>query len=566
MELGPLSGAIDLVLATAKLSEYEGIVYSIGPFGARVGFAFQQERALNLVHALFDAKKIVPKHRVLIVGGGLAGLTAKLALHGMGVGNVFLYEALDELVKSQHDARHRMVHPCYNNWPLAERFSPTSDLPFLNWFAANAAEVVGFLRGRWETLYSRNLSQIFQGKLTELKLTSNRKQVVASLEIPLAKPDGTIEIKIENQIFDRAIFATGVGLERDLGHSFAKSYWTPDEINTLRENNSDTRQVYVSGIGDGGLMDLVRLAFRNPKDGSDLAIETVSRLRHTKYLIPRETLDDKSFQRSPIEEMIWALEKEACDLLPETSTPTAYAGTAVENRVAELLQQGYKRAIEILPLEASEFLERHVHPIVTTDRLHLVGKLVAPFTYATAPINKLLVAYLLRKKPEIYLRGRVDVKKNEIVAHEGTRSSLAPHVVVIRHGGQPPVYEFSKQFEKQNRALYRDLADLLDVGRPPASIFSNLRNLVAQSPTAKHVVKYRTELAEAFSAAKGVNLKIAPRFRKAAIDEFWFEFDPGDSTKTARISGLLGGFPHEIFGVPLIARTALDAELGLGST
>ena len=272
---------IAAILGAARIDEYEGKVFSIGPFGIRVGFAYQQERALNLVYCLVKDGRVSPTHRVLIVGGGLAGVTAKIALHGMGVRDAWLFEKRDDLFKMQHGAQHRNIHPCYNNWPIADYFSPTSNFPFLNWFSSSAASVVDFLNKRWLEIYSPRLTRVRTGHfLKSLDLTSEdpaTQRVKATFE--------RADASEFSMVFDRAILATGFGNESDLEHSSIPSYWTPDIVDVVREDEQNKSKIYVSGIGDGGLMDFIRMGFRRDPD-CDLALETISHLRHSRYADP----------------------------------------------------------------------------------------------------------------------------------------------------------------------------------------------------------------------------------------------------------------------------------------
>jgi hypothetical protein len=552
----------DPVLAPAKIDEFDSKVFSIGPFGVRVGFTFQQERALNLVHALARDGFITPASRILIAGGGLAGLTAKLALHGMGFGDIWLFEARDDIVKSQHAAMHRMLHPCYNSWPLANHFSPTSNLPFLNWYATSAAEVVSFLRTRWTDLYSKKLSDVRPGYvLTKLELTPGGDAPVQRvLAHVMKKSDESID-KIE---FDLAILATGFGTEKDLEYSAVADYWTPDKIDKLREDEDEKRKIFVSGIGDGGLMDFARLSFKNVEE-SDLAVETISRLRHTKYDLPRRLLGDDRFERSPVEIRIREVEISALKLLPLNAEAKADFGTSLENRIARILRDGYKSVIDMLPREAREFLDGRVHSKLISGQLRLIGKLEAPFTCATASINKILIAYLLSRQPNFYQQGYFDTKTTELVTPSG-RSSLASDIVILRHGGQPPAYEIASNFKEQNRSLNRALADLANVKCPDYGVYTNLREFVSTSTTSSESVNYRGRLAQAFASIKRVNISLSQRVVRGHSPAFWFEFDPTCIANRTQLRGRLGGFPHEIFGVALMAKDPQDADCALGGT
>ena len=547
------------VLAAANVEKFKGTVYSVGPFGFRVGFAFQQERALNLIYALHHTETIKRRHKIMIAGGGLAGITAKIALHGLGYGNVMLYEERDNVFKAQQGAIHRPLHPSYNNWPIADHFSPTSNLPFMNWFAGSAAEVVAFIEDRWKTLYSRSLSIIRRGVIKHLKLAPGAEDESRRVRATVQKDGAEV-----TEDFDIVILATGFGVERDLDHSSVGSYWSPDGIVGFREEERETRQVFISGIGDGGLMDFARLGFRDAVK-SDLAIETISRLRHSKFAGPRISLDQKH-ESSPVEDEIRDVEKRAQTLLPESAERPVKFGTKIENEIARCLRSGYAGVLQNLPSEAIEFLEQKLHPtMIGSNRLRLVGKLEAPFTCATAPINKLLVAYLLSKNPESYVRGYIDIASDELVRFDGSREPLGSSFKVLRHGGRPPAFVISKEFAKQNRSLNKSLANLTTAGRPDAELCAHLQHIVSSDQRSLKYREYRTELARAFSS-RCMDLSLSPRVGAGTGEvPFWFEFDV-EAVKKVGIKeaiGRLGGFPHELFGVKLLAVQPGDADSGL---
>jgi len=538
-----------LAAGCVEVTKFEGKVFSIGPFGFRVGFAFQQERALNLVYALHHTVTIKRNSAIMIAGGGLAGLTAKMALHGLGYGNVTLYEAREGSLRAQQQALHRLLHPSYNSWPMVPSFSATSALPFLNWHSGSAADVVKFINERWEEVYKRKLPVVRHGSVTKLDPVRGRQKKVERVR-------ATIEVNglKENKEFDYVILATGFGSERDLDHSMVDGYWDPDTIGIVAADEKDTRRVYVSGIGDGGLMDFVRFGF---EDGalSDIAIETISRLRNSIYDGPRTSLD-QSYVPSSIEDEIRELETHASALLPLSAEGQTKFGTRTENKIARVLRDGYLKILEdYLPSEAADFLNRRLRKtLVSSNRLHLVGKLEAPFTCATAPINKLLAAYLLSKNPKMYVRGKIDTGSRKLVRKDGSEEPLEDSFLVLRHGGRPPAYKISKSFAKQNRNLNLALANLTSVERSNEEICGNLQDVVSVDPWSQKFRDYRGELAKMF--ALSINVPISERVGVSAEDEpFWFEFNPGkiskDGTKT--IVGKLGGFPHEIFGIKLLA-------------
>ena len=549
------------VLAAAKIEELREKAYSVGPFGIRVGFAYQQERALNLAYALVKSGKIAPSHKVLVAGGGLAGATVRMALKGMGIGDVSLYEARDSILTEQHAAEHRAVHPCYNNWPLANYFSPTSNFPFLNWFSANAATVVSFLSRRWDEIYFRDLTSVKTGYVLKGMELEDKDDPDSRIEATFENPNKTRE----TLFFDRAVLALGFGVEKDLNYSFIGSYWSPDNLDVVREDKNDNRRIVVSGIGDGGLMDFVRLSFRRDPE-RDLAIEAISYLRHSSYFQPRTSLLESAHRPSYIETRIREIETQAGQYLTEAPFPRHDFGCKAENEIATTLEEGYLSIVAELPNACERFLKSRVHPTIRDDdRLQLVGRLVAPFTLATAPINKLLVAYLLKQNPKLYLQGYVDVKSSPsvLVRPDKSRETLDDRRLILRHGASPPAFEISKSFEKQNRALSRTLSNLVEHARSDEELCVGVPGM-SMKPAEPAYREYRIKLAKAF-ARICCGMHVTSRYnRSRRTDPFYFLLKYESFADLEEMARKFGGFPHELFGVKLLASQLQDADLGFG--
>ena len=118
-------------------------VFCIGPYGNRISFASQQQRALSLVWALHvlsiltehstqmssNASSQSTKH-IGVVGGGLAGLTAAAAFITKGHRCTIFEKNKVILPNLNNGTRH--IHPTINFWPLEPR-APATNFPFLNW-------------------------------------------------------------------------------------------------------------------------------------------------------------------------------------------------------------------------------------------------------------------------------------------------------------------------------------------------------------------------------------------------------------------------------------------------
>lgn len=567
----------EIILAAAQVDEYEKLVYSVGPFGLRVGFAFQQKRALNIVASMKIDGQLENNPRIAIIGGGIAGITAYLALHALGVNKTKLYEINSDVVRIQHDAAHRPIHPCYNNWPMVNFFNPTTNFPFFNWFADNAKNVADSLLARWKGHYATTLPHIMvQHKVEKMELVNDSKEI--RLYLKKKNPGGKNWISIDNQDFNLIIIATGFGKESELEISRSDSYWTPDQLNTLREDDG-IKNIYVSGIGDGGLIDCIRGCFREI-DNTNLMIELISHLRHKKYHKPRESIEDPSedpdFEQSPIEADIRRIEKRAIGMLPKRAPVSQEDfGSSTENEISEFLHEEYQKIIKTLPQGAKDLLSDRKSQHY--KKVTLIGKFSHPFSCNTAPINKLIIAYILSEYPDLYVRGYIKIikQKPHLITFAGENKSLASDPLIIRHGANPPVYTFSKSFKENNLTLLNSVANFASGDKLENGLWNDMddfcehiQNVAEHKPKERSYFEFRQKLAMKFGV-KYLCVEITPNGEQTSEEKpAHFEFNPNRS-EFRDLKDMphrqMGGFPHEIFGVKLIARRPEKVKPALGT-
>src|SRR4051794_6954600 len=118
------------ILAQAAVPNFPS-VFVIGYEAPQVTVYSQQLRALNLIWALSQRKKLEAAE-IVIVGGGIAGVTAAVAaiLHGA---RVTLLEQHDELLHLQRGCHTRYLHPRIFEWPAGTARRAGAELPILNW-------------------------------------------------------------------------------------------------------------------------------------------------------------------------------------------------------------------------------------------------------------------------------------------------------------------------------------------------------------------------------------------------------------------------------------------------
>jgi len=257
-------------------------VFALGNFARQVTFASQQTRAFNLITALFETNRLKSGSCVAVVGAGVGGLSAVAAALENQC-SVDLYEQASQPCPMQRGNDIRFIHPNILRWPDKECEKNETDFPFLNWTAANVRGVVRQIDLQWQVIQTNpRLRQNFNYKVSRLYvspskaalqrpwLSANRvidggPETASGMPLPRharsnqqrhQEPPGYIECA-----YDCIILAVGFGDERALSGVPFLSYWENDSLH--QEAGRERRSILVSGCGDGGLIDALRLRLRN---------------------------------------------------------------------------------------------------------------------------------------------------------------------------------------------------------------------------------------------------------------------------------------------------------------
>lgn len=246
-------------------------VFALGNFARQVTFASQQARAFNLIWALFRTNRLAEGQRVAVVGAGLAGMTAVAAALAKGC-EVHLYEQASQPCPLQRGNDIRFIHPNILRWPEEGSETASTDFPFLNWTAANVRGVIKQIDLQWKqhVVNNRRLRQFFNYKINRLYVSPSKSgpqkpwlsanRVVdgdaAGDEAGNGVNAGYVEFT-----YDCVILAVGFGEERAVVGVPFLSYWENDSLH--QETGRGRRSILVSGCGDGGLIDALRLRLRN---------------------------------------------------------------------------------------------------------------------------------------------------------------------------------------------------------------------------------------------------------------------------------------------------------------
>lgn len=240
----------DEIIAEALVPDTHS-VFVLGSFEQRVTVYAQQVRALNLVDAILSRGLLQETGSVAIVGGGAAGITAAVALARAAprLKALDLFESRSSALELQHHSS-RYLHPHFYDWPNVGSDNPDAGLPLMNWTAGPAGAVAATLRAKFDEARRSSILS-FQPDLGVTGLRPSTTSTVRVL-VPGASPLG--------KIYDVVILAIGFGLEAFLDGD-TPSYWLPSQMSAALLTPQPAPLVFVSGNGDGGLVDFLMAAF-----------------------------------------------------------------------------------------------------------------------------------------------------------------------------------------------------------------------------------------------------------------------------------------------------------------
>jgi hypothetical protein len=232
-------------------------VFVLGCFDRRVTAYSQQVRALNLVFSLHHEKLLSEATRVAVIGGGIAGLTAAAAAIHLKC-DVTLLEARSTLLSIQSGNVTRWLHPHIYEWPLAGAEDPNAGLPMLNWHAGSAGDVAEQIESAWWAICKTNADRI----QVHLHAFAEVQGQPSAPTVRWNVAEGGFAVRE----FDVVFVAAGFGIETSAFEGVAvKSYWRNDDLDQPELEPPSGKKVHflVSGRGDGGLVDLLRVRLTN---------------------------------------------------------------------------------------------------------------------------------------------------------------------------------------------------------------------------------------------------------------------------------------------------------------
>jgi hypothetical protein len=370
------------------------------------------------VGALLQLGNISKETEIAVVGAGIAGLTAFVALSLMGA-KVTLYEKEAAVLTLQSGTTHRYIHPSVNFWP-DEDANRTTDFPFFDWYSSICSTVISTFLLQWEGDPMANPHRRDPLQDPVLK-DSTERDPVFDCELKFSRYDKVTKKvhlidnrpnrNVKRVEADLVLVAIGFGVEDDLEDTSQRPYWDKDLINYYY--TSGGHNIIVSGAGDGGLMDCLRLVYQGFKSG-DLALDLIRALETGQYAV---------------RDNIKKIEAEA---LAEPDP----------NIRAQRLQDEYYKMFEdggSLNKSARQLLDAALVRPTSQKRpnqISLVGQFAAPFELGAAPINRLMFAYALKAGAVAFVRGKITRPGDTFLLDEGGGAHPVEKdaIVIVRHG------------------------------------------------------------------------------------------------------------------------------------
>jgi hypothetical protein len=420
---------IDRILAEASVAG-ESEIFAVNCFSRRnISLVEQQLRAVNLAWAI--RSRYEPKAlRIAVIGAGMAGLTAALALRIGSAHAVSVFERHHTPLLPLFRVSNRYVHPHFNHLPADDyRWSTKkrSELPLLNWKADYAQIVAGRFLHNWRT-YCEVWNIDLHRNVT---VTADQ---VRKKSIPCIGHRPHDEMK-----FDLVVLATGLGEETrpdNLTFPHEYSYWQSGHPSTYARRHPDRRErILISGCGDSGIVEACHYAIQDfTQDAATRLMPFHENAPHIDEMVEgflsSRCLDWIFYDEGPID---WYLKRRNDESLrraddapiydhldrhfkdtPDDLVEAKFWDTYDHARINELLAladeidagSAWHFFVETLQFDAG----RHFAGLRLRDDFDVVmnGLLSRPFTNAASPKNQFVLAHLIRAGRISYIKGRID--------------------------------------------------------------------------------------------------------------------------------------------------------------
>jgi hypothetical protein len=396
---------------------YEGLtphersaVFALGNFGHQVTFSAQQTRAFNLIWGLFETGRLKPGDHVAVVGAGLAGLSAAVAALNKDC-QVDLFEQASQPCALQRGNDIRFIHPNILRWPEVGSENEQTAFPYLNWTAATVRAVIRQVAVQWDALTAdpgmTKLRQHLNYQVAAVE-GGERPWLMAN-RLVTGQPAALVPGHLTRS-YQAIVLAVGFGQERHVLGVPALSYWENDNLHQEMTWWRGPRSVLVSGCGDGGLIDALRLRVRN--------------FDHAEFV---RLFTQKA---APLTNQLLEIDREL-------------RGRADALDLGRQFEERYDALAEQVPAAVVEYFTSRSRP---DTRVTLNAPDPHPLTFRASLLNRFAV-YLATKYAELHYRsGRVVVDRtpDERYRVAFRVKDREAHLevfdrVIIRHGPDPAI-------------------------------------------------------------------------------------------------------------------------------
>lgn len=376
--------------------------YIIGIFQQGITIYNQQVRAFNIFYALHHLNLINEDSRICIIGGGIAGVTFAAAALNAKL-KVTLLEKGEVLIPFQSESKQRPIHPHIYDYPKPGSENPNAGLPILDWDAAHADEVREKILKQFkdiEQIYEDrklNFHNHYHEHLSVKPITSIKyNEKINKYMIKGALEDSAIECDI-------IIYAIGFGIEK-AEHKFDISYWqcTPFHQEITAFPNS---KYILSGVGDGGLMDLI-----------------MGCIRQFDYDNLLKTIDGDKKGAELKKRLLSIREDFLLELENRKSEGKIVDPDFIYKRYEQILPQHYKHILAGLDRRENSFILHGLVPFKDIFNIDKVSMLNGFLTYLMAKdIYKHGIGHYNQKKQTFTIEGyKEDHKEYKKVSRYGT--------------------------------------------------------------------------------------------------------------------------------------------------
>lgn len=422
---------LELIRRTSTISGCDSI-YSLAPRGHRVGFYFQQRRATLLARALKDRLgEKLDSARIAVIGAGITGVSFFTSLINFGAKNVFLYESSDEFFRTGAKASHRLVHPNYNRWPMLGSMDIFTSLPVLNWWAGTGEQVTGQLKKMVNEYYDNQMKNRFKPGYRCLKLTQRGPEWRYPVLVKFNCNKRTTE-----EEFDLAVLSVGFGDEACKAWGL-EDYWTAERVPL--DTDTHEREARIFGTGDGALIDALRCCAKKPNDAWEIPLGLIARLRDEAALVLQEDKGGAKLEPRILKFSRWEIDIQRHEESIRSASwqMVKQSDKQVEERYITEEKNFYLNLVRrMIQTERTTitFLEDRLKPAAHTNlKPRIVGKIKAPFEPTSAPINKLLLAYLLATERVEYTVAHDTGSELRKIRRAGRTSALTK-IEICRYG------------------------------------------------------------------------------------------------------------------------------------